>query len=468
MDAIIYKSVLGLFFALPIAVNSATEQAATESDQPTAEKWGTILLESNDGYRFRVKREIASLSRVVASRLEDYPKTKIIPLLEIDSKSLLELLPLMELASTVAKEPLVTKINTIGALIDQKLREKSLKAWKKLLHIIDYLDIEILKRPFADRMIKYIRAQWLGGGEPIDDVISKLTISDEMRGLLAKYWYLNFSNSGSFILPSIDYGFSIEELAAYNKLPSIKNDMLDLNQLRINDLTGLNTIPNILSVQIINCMINALTTIPEDIFKGFNQLRRLFLGFNRFEKLHGNCFSGLNQLEQLALDNNKLSWMSPDSFNGLEKLNVLWLYNNDLTKLPEELFANLKNLTSLDLSTNKIEKLSENIFRTLHQLDVIDFNKNKLTELPEHIFSGLDKLRFINFNENQLTSLPVNIFKGLDNLQYIHLENNMITFLELSIFTRLPKLRLLDLRGNPLNPETQTALKALLGEKVKL
>ena len=59
--------------------------------------------------------------------------------------------------------------------------------------------------------------------------------------LLAKYWYLNYGDvkHADLILRGLDYGLSIAELKAYDKLPEIECGFLALCGLKLNDITGL-------------------------------------------------------------------------------------------------------------------------------------------------------------------------------------------------------------------------------------
>lgn len=431
-------------------------------EQPSAEKADKVLIQTNDGYRFRMNRAVASLSNVIDGRLEDFPTTKIIPLPKINSKSFKNIQSLMEFAYSVAKAPLKDQILKIGAQIKDQLFGKGLKVWEKLLHNIDYLDIPILKRPLANRMIEYIYTQQQGNQEKIEQLVRDLKIPDEWKKLLAKYWYLNYGAHKNYILPKLDYGFSIDELLAYNKLPKIDADKkINLSDLRINDLTGLATIPDIASTKVLFLNNNRLATFPEHIFKELNQLTELYLENNKFEILTGNNFSFLNQLDLLELNENTLAKLADDSFNGLNKLTVLRLDKNNLEKLPENIFTKLNNLSVINLSNNNISLLPTNIFAGLNNVEHLGLENNQLAELDDKIFDGLSNMTHIFLAHNMLEKLPPTIFKNNHQLTYIDLANNIIQSLSEETFAHLPDFFILHLQNNRLSEQTKNAIKNL-------
>ena len=158
-------------------------------------------------------------------------------------------------------------------------KERSARvSFDDLTYVVDFLGIDILKAPLANAMIQDLYRMHQGDRELIEAIILSLDFPDEFKGLLAKYWFLNYGQDYSdvgnrekaFILPELDYGFSIEELLAYDKLPKIQEKVLMLFSLRINDLTGLTSIPGIKTVENLFLVSNKITRLPPGLFAGFN------------------------------------------------------------------------------------------------------------------------------------------------------------------------------------------------------
>lgn len=175
---------------------------------------------------------------------------------------------------------------------------------------------------------------------------------------------------------------------------------LYLYNLNINDLTGLQEIPNIRSITSIILSNNQLTTLPERIFAGLSNLEILYLDHNPLRQLRAGVFDDLTSLKTLSLN------------------------YNDLTTLPEGIFSRLSNLEKLSLSNNHGLQLRAGMFDELTHLKTLSLNHNDLTTLPEGIFSRLRNLEELNLIGNRLTTLPEGIFSGLRNLKELTLQSN--------------------------------------------
>ena len=89
----------------------------------------------------------------------------------------------------------------------------------------------------AETLIKQLHRDADGDTETIAAMILSLIIPEDLKASLAKYWYLNYGTGRKFIFPKLAYGFSIEELLAYGKLPTIVgswtvHNPLDLSKLK--------------------------------------------------------------------------------------------------------------------------------------------------------------------------------------------------------------------------------------------
>ncbi len=202
----------------------------------------------------------------------------------------------------------------------------------------------------------------------------------------------------------VPWGFSIQDYltipALKSKMPNIKTRLvteLNLTDMKINDLKGLQNITNIDTVQSLDLDHNQLTTLQQ------------------------NAFAGLTNLEYLDLQNNPLTTIQPDAFAGLTNLKDLSLRNNQLRTIKPNAFAGLTNLGFLFL------------------------NNNQLTTIQPNAFAGLPNLRFRYLKNNQLsTTIPPDAFAGLNNnLQSLNLGNNQLnTQAQKAIRKALPKVRI--------------------------
>jgi len=216
----------------------------------------------------------------------------------------------------------------------------------------------------------------------------------------------------------IKYGFSVEELASYNKLPPIDREgKLYLDDFRINALTGLNGLPNIATVKFLSITENPLT------------------------KLSAVDLKGLNNLENLIL-------------------------SVEITAVPENLLEYVKALTSLSIDDSNLHLLPNKLLNRLKKLRAVSFSGDNLEKIPEAFFKDNDQLVTIYLMNNQLKMLPKNIFKGANNLGIIRLLNNQFTEFPVELIKGL-NLRWLDLASNPLIQANKDALKAQLGDKVQ-
>ncbi len=183
------------------------------------------------------------------------------------------------------------------------------------------------------------------------------------------------------------YGFSIQDYlnspALKNKMPQIKTigwrtKSLHLNDMKINNLYGLQNIPNIGTVQRLGLSDNQLTTIQPNAFAGLPKLGALFLGNNQLKDIPTNAFADLTNLKLLRLQGNQLTTIQPKAFAGLTNLTHLDLANNQLKDIPTNAFAGLTNLIYLLLSGNQLTTIQPDAFAGLTKLKNLHIGKNQL------------------------------------------------------------------------------------------
>lgn len=161
------------------------------------------------------------------------------------------------------------------------------------------------------------------------------------------------------------------------------DQMLDLSNLGINNLDGLQDIPDIEKMGEINLSFNNLTRIPKD------------------------SFYGLTQLQILHLEDNAISTIEPLGFNGLKNLKILNLENNKLTRI-DIAFSRLFSLQGLYLTNNAIADIKPYAFRDQKNLLYLWLDKNKLTSISLEPFKkdektiGLQTLKILSLEGNPL------------------------------------------------------------------
>ena len=410
--------------------NSGEKPAKKRTQQPEIQPEKHVLLQAGDNVtQIFIPKNMAELSITLKNMFEDIEQGEDslpIPLPNIDGPMLEALGGIMMAFAANSTMPEITKVQ----LIKQKISGPV--TYEALIWAINYLDIELLKGPVANAMVKDLHKKNNGDREQIEATILSLNLPEEFAGLLAKYWYLNYGNGTDFILPDLDYGFSIEELRVHNKLPGAATFhlvicTLDLSGLRINDLSGLRNIPGINNVQILTLSDKQLTNLGPDVFNGLNNLSVLILSPNHFTNLVPGIFNGLNNLQALYLNNKQLTNLIPGVFNGLNNLKELHLNNNQLTNLVPSTFNGLNNLKELHLNNNQLINLAPGTFNGLNALQSLYLYSNRLTNLTPGAFDGLHNLQRFYLNGNQLTNFGPGVFNGLNKLQVLWLLKNKLT-----------------------------------------
>jgi len=402
-----------LLLYMPLYIQAAAPATASHGQQ--------IALRSYDGTAITLPQSAVELSGMlqgmISERILDYDEACSVDIPQqvrntTVTKDLLQrFASALQVAYRVRSNPLPVRYTVIENAVLQELStmgKNNTDGIIDLWNLIEFFDTEILKYPVAEVMLHSFSANMRDKctAKKVIMSLAELHIDyRELQNLLAKAWYLNYGNKGDFIFeedPAFDYGFSIEELGSYGKLPGKISGSLDLTNLRINELTGLREIENIKSVTTIRLDNNRLTTLPQGIFQGLNSLQELHLDGNRLITLPQGIFQGLNCLYQLHL------------------------FNNKLTKLPQGIFHGLNGLWQLSLCDNRLTTLPQGIFQGLNSLQQLRLDNNRLITLPQGIFHGLNCLQELHLDNNQLITLPQGIFHGLA-LWRLQLEHNPLS-----------------------------------------
>jgi ankyrin repeat protein len=150
-------------------------------------------------------------------------------------------------------------------------------------------------------------------------------------------WYCHVKNE---IYDDKIHQRSVLDLMKYVDIPSIVCETkygltLHLADSKLTSLEGLSSIPSEIRKKI-RCLClngNKLKKIEPNVFKGFSNLKRIFLEDNQIQSIAPRAFNGICKLEHLHLHNNCMQVIEPGVFKGLKRLQRLYLQNNRLHKL---------------------------------------------------------------------------------------------------------------------------------------
>eukprot|EP00903_Cladosiphon_okamuranus_P007850 g7592.t2 len=161
------------------------------------------------------------------------------------------------------------------------------------------------------------------------------------------------------------------------------------------------------SITNLNINFNEFTYIPDELFKGFSNLKQLSILATEISTLPEGIFNDL-PLDYLVLSGNKISFLPGDVFSGLGgTLQTLLLGGNMLVTVPEELFRGLGMLENLSLAENALTNLPALVFDGLDELQILQLHRNALTTLPAGLFDSLGKLTRLTLGDNEdLLCLP--------------------------------------------------------------
>ena len=207
----------------------------------------------------------------------------------------------------------------------------------------------------------------------------------------------------------------------------------------------------------ITITFSKITTIQNNAFKGFIQLRRLFLNDNLISYFYHGTFSDLKNLIYLTVARNRLT--SVFTITGLKHLDLLVLSSNRITHLDNNNFSpctnaeinilddcKITNIDTIDLSDNNLTTIAKNSFRHLESLRILNFSENRLTELRDKVLEEKTKLIVLYLSNNEINHFTKDSFPG--TLIRLELDGNRLMHLKLSMFSKMRTLEFLYLHNN--------------------
>ncbi len=111
-----------------------------------------------------------------------------------------------------------------------------------------------------------------------------------------------------------------------------------------------------------------LNTIPIDFINKCACSKKLNFSYNRIDTLPQEIFKGLDQLTQIRLNNNKLCTIPAGAFKDCEALKRLYLENNEINEIPQGTFDGLNKLTEIWLNDNKLCTIPAGAFNSCKAL----------------------------------------------------------------------------------------------------
>ncbi len=206
-------------------------------------------------------------------------------------------------------------------------------------------------------------------------------------------------------------GISIISLLEQTKQdpPKITHGALVLENLNINDLSGLHDIPDIDLVGYVYFRNNKITKVPSMMFGTLHELGNVDLRHNNIKELEDKAFP--RNIWRLFLSHNKLNTFNPKATLDCNALTLLDLSNNAFSgTFNLSLFSALKRLCHLFVDKNEINELKVKENEPVpDQLQVLSLKYNKLTGLSDDTIKAL--IGSYGLSEEKLQCTDTEAFK---------------------------------------------------------
>ena len=206
---------------------------------------------------------------------------------------------------------------------------------------------------------------------------------------------------------------------------------------------------------------NNLTVLPNDLFKGLENLEYVRLSENQLTSVDKYMFNE-TRLTTFSLAYNKLKHLLKEIFRGLYTLRELYLYQNQLIKLDDTLFQDLVNLKVLLINRNALSQLSNSVFRNLAKLEMLELSFNRLASLRKETFADLGNLKYLLISHNQVRVIDMDIFQATKQLQFLDLSGNNLK--DIPDLGNLKKLTFINLESNELTSVSRKSFSNFLNK----
>jgi len=203
-------------------------------------------------------------------------------------------------------------------------------------------------------------------------------------------------------------------------------------------------------IEIIRLEENGISEISGESFQNLNNLKTIYLNFNKIQVVTSKVFRNLSQMNVLYLYKNIIETIDADSFSDMINLGTLGLNSNRLKRINNRTFRNLGKLTELMLYENEIEEIEFHSFADLKSLKMLHLYSNKIASLDKQMFTSLESLEELWLQKNELKSIEP-VFNTLVNLVSICLDRNKIDAIDSKTFESHQNLNKVELFSNNLN-----------------
>lgn len=149
----------------------------------------------------------------------------------------------------------------------------------------------------------------------------------------------------------------LEEIINNYKPGEVGKVRLILTKFEIGSLLGLELIPHVNYLTILDLRHNKLEHINPEALEQLAYLEELYLAHNKLEKIRAKTFSNFSLLKILDLSENNIKYVSKKAFENLADLESLNLsYNKLHNNISPKCIKDLKSLKLLELVSNKISE----------------------------------------------------------------------------------------------------------------
>ncbi len=283
-----------------------------------------ITLVGPDNQEFQAPEEIALQSEQIKDLLAmggQEATAKRIEFKNIPSKTL------QDIAAFMWSVYLHKDLKGDKLLLDAVDKEVKINDLIAFIKAADFLDLKIALTFAASRIL---------ADEKLTETVVKKIGTGELGTAVKNsiYTYLLSGKEIKWDQISGSFGFSVQDYLDYRPQVFQINDYgrLNLRNLAINNLAGLQNIPKKETIEDLDLGENRIKQIPAQAFAGLNNLGGLYLSSNQIQQISAQAFVGLNNLQMLYLSSNQIRQIPAQAFAELNILQWLYLHNNPLSE----------------------------------------------------------------------------------------------------------------------------------------
>ncbi|CAG0916717.1 unnamed protein product [Notodromas monacha] len=179
-------------------------------------------------------------------------------------------------------------------------------------------------------------------------------------------------------------------------------------------------------VESLSFVRNKIKRIPQNYFKQFKKLKRLYLDKNVISEVPAHFLEGLpSGMDAISLQDNKLRFLAPFSFGGIRDVGDISLQKNELRAIKEFAFAGTTHVNMLMLGGNPMQRIDGWAFSGLTDVNFLELPRG-IGALAPDAFHGLHRVGFMPLAGLNLTELRANVFRELRNVSVLSLVDSSV------------------------------------------